>query len=155
MASTTSLRAVTHRLTTTPVKELPQIAPHLATSLGDCGQILSSPQSQKSAKGSSEASLLVHKLKIRISSLLQDQSVEGRWTGVILVKAAVEVGQWELLRSCEPWVRSLMSILNVSRKSTFVVSCLCAYYSLFCTGSHLTKVFLDRNQTRRRRKGFA
>lgn len=137
MASTTSLRAVTHRLTTTPVKELPKIAPHLATSLGDCGQILSAPQSQKGAKSGSEAALLVHKLKTRISSLLQDQSVEGRWTGVILVKAAVEVGQWELLRSCEPWVRSLVSILNVSRKSIFIVSYFWAYYSLPYTGSDI------------------
>lgn len=126
MTSTTSLRAVTHRLTTTPVKELPQIALHLATSLGDCGQILSAPQSQKSAKSNSEAALLVHKLKTRITSLLQDQSIEGRWTGVILVKAAVEIGQWELLRSSEPWVRSLISILNVRRNSNPVSATLYA-----------------------------
>ncbi|KAK2765993.1 hypothetical protein FQN54_007508 [Arachnomyces sp. PD_36] len=112
MATQTSLRAVTHRLTTTPVKELPQIAPHLAASLGDCGQILSAPQNQKGAKGNPESALLVHKLKARVSSLLQDHTVEGRWTGVILVKAAVEVGQWELLRGCEPWIRGLMAILN-------------------------------------------
>lgn len=113
MASSTSLRAVTHRLTTTPVKELPHLASFLAASLGDCGDILAAPQSQKSANAEAGNALQVHKLKARLTSLLQDRSFEGRWTAVVLVKATIEVGQWEMLRECEPWVRGLLGILSV------------------------------------------
>lgn len=111
--SATTLRAVTHRLTTTPVDQLPSIASFLATSLGDCAELLSAPQNQKPDKSVSENALQVHKLKTRLASLLQDRSVEGRWTAVILVKATVEAGQWEVLRGYEPIVRSLVAILAV------------------------------------------
>lgn len=111
--TTTSLRAVTHRLTTTPVQQLPPIASFLATSLSDCGELLSAPQSQKAGKTESDDALQIHKLKTRLASLLQDKSVEGRWTAVVLMKATVEAGQWEVLRGCEPLVRSLIGILAV------------------------------------------
>ncbi|RHZ62336.1 hypothetical protein CDV55_103433 [Aspergillus turcosus] len=110
MASTT-LRAVTHRLTTTPVDQLPQIASFLATSLNDCGELLSATQNQKTGKSESDNAVQIHKLKTRLASLLQDRSFEGRWTAVVLVKATVEAGQWEVLRGCEPLVRSLVAIL--------------------------------------------
>lgn len=110
---TTSLRAITHRLTTTPVQDLPPIASFLATSLSDCGELLSAPQGQKNAKSESENAAQIHKLKTRLTSLLQDRSFEGRWTAVVLVKATVEAGQWEILRGCEPMVRSMISILGV------------------------------------------
>ncbi|KAJ5099787.1 hypothetical protein N7532_006788 [Penicillium argentinense] len=110
MASTT-LRAVTHRLTTTPVEQLPSIASFLATSLNDCAELLSAPQNQKPGKTDSDNAVQIHKLKTRLASLLQDRSVEGRWTAVVLVKATVEAGQWEILRGYEPIVRSLIGIL--------------------------------------------
>ncbi|KAF9248308.1 hypothetical protein DTO012A7_1320 [Penicillium roqueforti] len=109
--SSTTLRAITHRLTTTPVEQLPSIASFLATSLNDCAELLSTPQTQKSGKSDSENAIQIHKLKTRLASLLQDRSVEGRWTAVVLVKATVEAGQWEILRGYEPIVRSLISIL--------------------------------------------
>lgn len=112
MASTT-LRAVTHRLTTTPVDQLPSIAAFLAASLSDCAELLSAPQAQKPGKGDSDHAVQIHKLKTRLASLLQDRSVEGRWTAVVLVKAAVEAGQWEILRGYEPIVRGLIGILAV------------------------------------------
>lgn len=111
--ATTSLRAVTHRLTTTPVQELPQITSFLATALSDCGQLLSSPQGQKIGKNDSDTAVQLHKLKTRLASLLQDRTLEGRWTAVILVKATLEAGQWEVLRGFEPIVRSLIGILAV------------------------------------------
>ncbi|KAJ5665098.1 uncharacterized protein N7477_007546 [Penicillium maclennaniae] len=110
MAATT-LRAVTHRLTTTPVDQLPFIASFLATSLSDCAELLSAPQSQKPGKSDSENAVQTHKLKTRLASLLQDRTVEGRWTAVVLVKATVEAGQWEILRGYEPIVRGLIGIL--------------------------------------------
>lgn len=112
--TTTSLRAVTHRLTTTPVEQLPPIASFLATSLSDCGELLSAPQNQKAGKSESDNAVQIHKLKTRLGSLLQDRSFEGRWTAVVLVKATVEAGQWEILRGCEPIVRSMIGILAVS-----------------------------------------
>lgn len=111
--SSTTLRAVTHRLITTPVEQLPSIASFLATSLSDCAELLSTPQAQKSGKSDSDNAVQIHKLKTRLASLLQDRSVEGRWTAVVLVKATVEAGQWEILRGYEPIVRSLISILAV------------------------------------------
>lgn len=112
MASTT-LRAVTHRLTTTPVDQLPSIAAFLAASLSDCAELLSAPHTQKPGKGDSDHAVQIHKLKTRLASLLQDRSVEGRWTAVVLVKAAVEAGQWEILRGYEAIVRGLIGILAV------------------------------------------
>lgn len=111
--ATTTLRAVTHRLTTTPVSELPAIASFLASSLSDCSELLSAAQIQKAAKSDSDHATQIHKLKTRLASLLQDRTVEGRWAAVVLVKAIVEAGQWEILRGCEPIVRNLISILGV------------------------------------------
>ncbi|KAJ5287186.1 hypothetical protein N7478_002872 [Penicillium angulare] len=109
--SATTLRAVTHRLTTTPVEQLPSIASFLATSLTDCAELLSAPQAQKQGKSETDHAVQIHKLKTRLASLLQDRSIEGRWTAVVLAKATVEAGQWEILRGYEPIVRSLISIL--------------------------------------------
>ncbi|KAK2736369.1 hypothetical protein FQN55_001664 [Onygenales sp. PD_40] len=131
MAAATSLRAATHRLTATPVKELPLIAPYLATAFADCGSILSAPQSQKKAPGESENALLVQKLKARLTSLLQDKTVEGRWTAVILVKAVIEAGQWEILRGCEGWVRSLLGILGRPDPSSTKKLCLITLTRIF------------------------
>ncbi|KAI9041653.1 RIX1/PELP1 family protein [Aspergillus affinis] len=107
-----SLHAVNHRLTNIPVKQLPPLASCLATSLSNCGELLSSPQQQKSAKSDSDDAVQVHKLMTRLASLLQDRTPEGRWTAVVLVKTVVEAGQWEILRGCEPFVRGLMAILT-------------------------------------------
>ncbi|PLN82061.1 rRNA processing/ribosome biogenesis-domain-containing protein [Aspergillus taichungensis] len=118
MASLSVLHAVNHRLTNLPVKQLPAITASLAISLSNCGELLSSTQSlsQKSKPGKSDANsenaVQVHRLMTRLSSLLQDRSPEGRWTAVVLIKAAVEAGQWEILRSCEPLVRGLIAILT-------------------------------------------
>ena len=107
-----SLHAVNHRLTNIPVKQLPPLASCLATSLSNCRELLSAPQNQKS-KSESDNAVQVHKLMTRLASLLQDRSPEGRWTAVVLVKAVVEAGQWEILRGCEPLVRGLIAILAV------------------------------------------
>lgn len=114
MASTMCLRAAVQQLCNTPTQELPFIATYLASTLSDCGAVLSAPENQKASAGGNDDSLLVQKLKSRITSLLQDRTVEGRWTAVILVKSIVEAGQWEILRGCENWVRGLLAIIGVS-----------------------------------------
>ena len=110
-ASGAALRAITFRLNDTRVPALPQIVSHLAAGLLDCSDILSQPVG--SGKEKSETGVLVHKLKTRVSSLLQDRTIEGRWTAVVLVKTIIELGGWEILRTSEPWVRSLIGILGV------------------------------------------
>ncbi|KAI9924448.1 hypothetical protein ASPWEDRAFT_102064 [Aspergillus wentii DTO 134E9] len=132
--TSTTLRAVTHRLTTTPVQQLPQIASFLATSLSDCGELLSAPLNQKSGKSESDNAVQVHKLKTRLSSLLQDRTFEGRWTAVVLVKATVEAGQWEVLRGCEPLVRNLISILAKPDPASTKKMCIITLTRIF----HLT-----------------
>lgn len=61
----------------------------------------------------SESSVLVHKLKTQISTLLSGKSTEGRFAAVVLIKAIVAVGGWEVLRGVESWVRGLLSVLGV------------------------------------------
>lgn len=113
MASHTLLRAVVHRLSSTPVKELPPFVPYLASALSDSRVVLSTVYSQTNAS-ESELFILIQKLKVRITGLLQDKSVEGRWVAVVIVKAVIEAGQWEILHGCANWVRSLLTILGVS-----------------------------------------
>lgn len=106
MAQFNPLKALIQRLTSTPVEELPSIAYFLASSISAC---LSFPQNP----GSDRAALL-HKLKARISSLLQDRTPEGRLTAVIVAKAVIEAGGREILVDSEPWIRGLIGILNKS-----------------------------------------
>ena len=120
MGSIVCLRAAVHQLTNTPTKDLPFLASYLASAIGDCAAVLSVSDNGKTSGGDQDASVLVQKLKARITSLLQDRTVEGRWTATVLVKSIIEAGQWEILRACEPWVRGLMGILNVSASWSLV-----------------------------------
>ncbi|KAF3482409.1 uncharacterized protein GIQ15_05168 [Arthroderma uncinatum] len=112
MAAVMALRAAVHNLCSTPAKELPLTTEYIATIISDCSAILSAPANQNQHAGAPDRALLVQKLKARITSLLQDKTVEGRWSGVVLVKSTVEAGQWEILRGCETWVRSILAILG-------------------------------------------
>lgn len=113
MAASTSLRTITNRLTTTPVHELPYVAGFLASALSDCAEFSAQPEPKKKTSTDGNDGLQVNKLKARLTSLLQDRSVEGRWTAVVLIKALLEAGGWEILRDCGPWVRGLLAILSV------------------------------------------
>lgn len=113
MATSTTLHAVAHRLNATPVKELPPVASYLASGIADSRNILSTAHSSRGSSHEAELAQLVQKLKARITSLLNDKTPEGRWTAVVIVKATVEAGQWEILRECANWIRSLISILGV------------------------------------------
>lgn len=86
---------------------------YLVGSLRDCKDVLSSPQQQGTGKDGSETAVLVHKYKTQLSIFLQEKSVEARWAAVVLVKATVEIGGWEVLRGCGPWVRGLLGLLGV------------------------------------------
>lgn len=108
------LRVLCHQLSSTPSSQLPQITPLLLRNLLRCGGPLASAEANGTKQETSEASVLVHKLKTQISTLLYGKSVEGRFTAIVLVKAAVDVGGWEVLKGAESWVRGLVAILSVS-----------------------------------------
>lgn len=126
------LRPITQRLTSTPVKELPHIAFFLASSIASCGQALQTASSQDTSR-SNDNIALVHKLKTRISALLQERSPEGRFAAVLLIKAVVEAGGREILSSSsESWVRGLLSVLGKPGSASTKKLCLMTITRIFC-----------------------
>lgn len=108
------LRSLCRTLTASKPEALLSLLPSLLEDILRCEVPLSKPQESKGVDSTPEASALVHKLKTQITTLLQGRSAAGRFVGVALAKAVVESGGWESLRSTEPWVRGLLSILQVS-----------------------------------------
>ncbi|KAK6196677.1 hypothetical protein LQW54_011292 [Pestalotiopsis sp. IQ-011] len=106
------LRSICRRLTTAKTEQLPGLLPSLLKDLQRCQRPLSEPQDAKTTSTSSEAAVLVHKLRTHIGTLLNGRSLEGRFAAVALIKTYIEVGGWETLRVSEPWVRGLVSILQ-------------------------------------------
>ncbi len=115
MALPPDLRLVCRTLTATPVDALPQCCPSLVKRVLRCGGPLSAPLELKGADRANEAAVLVHQLKTQINSLLVGRSPSGRLAGMVLAKAAVDVGGWECLRTSEPWVRGCLSLLQVGQ----------------------------------------
>ncbi|KAF2024444.1 hypothetical protein EK21DRAFT_78687 [Setomelanomma holmii] len=106
-----TLRALTFRISSTPTAQLPHHVSAITASLANCRTLLSSPQTSIS-KSSSESSVAIHKYRTLLSTLLQDRTIQGRWSAIVLIKATVEAGGWETLQKCLPWVRGLLGILN-------------------------------------------
>lgn len=114
------LRALCFRLSSTPVSDLPSLTPTLLSYVLRCQAPLSSPAVAAGKADASSAAVLVHKLKTQLSALLNGKSTEGRFSAVVLVKAVVEIGGWEVLNGSESWVRGLLSILGVCKSSPFL-----------------------------------
>ncbi|PHH77618.1 hypothetical protein CDD82_3447 [Ophiocordyceps australis] len=100
------------KLSSTPAIQLPHALPVLTRHVVRCKDALSAPQEQKLKDNASQSSLLIHKIKTQIITLLNGRSREGRFAAVGLVKAVIDVGGWEMLRGSEPWVRGLLSIMQ-------------------------------------------
>ena len=111
------LRVVTQRLSSTPSKQLPRVAPYLANTIAQYAKFFAAPSKEGQDVGGSESAVTVHKLKTQLSALLQDKNPEARYAAVILVKATVENGGWNVLQGVGSWVRSLIGILGVSDPS--------------------------------------
>ncbi|PNP37493.1 hypothetical protein TGAMA5MH_10596 [Trichoderma gamsii] len=111
-ASTTDLRVLTRKLTSIPPAQLPHSLPSLIRHVLRCRDALSAPQDPKAKGDGSQTSMLVHKLKTSITTLLNGRSREGRFVAIGLVKAAVDVGGWETLRGSAAWVSGLLSIVQ-------------------------------------------
>jgi pre-rRNA-processing protein RIX1 len=110
---TAVLRDITNRLNSTSPERLPHITPSLASSLLSCASLLHTSGSN-SGKAAAESESQLHKFKTRLSSLLQDRAPERRWSAVVLIKTAIEIGGWETLSTCSPWVMNLRGILSKS-----------------------------------------
>ncbi|KAK4501102.1 hypothetical protein PRZ48_006908 [Zasmidium cellare] len=107
--SVATLRAASLRISSTPVKQLPSITPQITGLIWNCRDLLSTPTE---AKQNSETSVLIHRFKTQLSTLLQDRTIEGRWAAVVLVKSTIEAGGIEILSKCNAWVKSLLGILK-------------------------------------------
>lgn len=111
-----ALRAVSFRISSTPTAQLPHAVACIAQSLNTAKDILSEPESP--SLKDTDASVVVHRFITQVTTLLQDRTVEGRWAGIVLVKAAIEAGGWATLSKSLPWVRGLLGILKKPEPST-------------------------------------
>lgn len=109
MSLPAELRVLCGHLATASTVDLPRLSPTFLRLVLQCRAPLSLPSNPAKTDAN-----LVHKLKTQISSLLAGKSPEGRFAAVVLIKGVVEVGGWEILKTSEPWVRGLLSILSVS-----------------------------------------
>lgn len=107
------LKVLCFLLSSSPPTDLPRLTPTLLRHVLRCQVPLSSPAGNTGQADASATSVHVHKLKTQLSSLLVGKSVEGRFAAVVLLKAVVEVGGWEVLQGTESWVRGLLSVLTV------------------------------------------
>ncbi|KAL5612755.1 hypothetical protein BROUX41_004160 [Berkeleyomyces rouxiae] len=113
MSLAPELRVLCRLLTSTPPARLPRSVPALVDFVFRCRDALSTPYDLKTAKGAvAETAGLVHKFKTIISTLLNGRTAQGRFTGVVLVKAVIDVGGWECLKTSEPWVRGLVVVVQ-------------------------------------------
>lgn len=108
------LHVLCNQLSSTPTAQLPHITPILLRNALRCQELLASKGGNTAKSDGSEGSVLVHKLKTQLTSLLYGKSAEGRFTAVTLIKAVVDVGGGQVLRGAEPWVRGLQALLAVS-----------------------------------------
>jgi hypothetical protein len=108
-SSVALLKALSYRISSTKAENLPNAVSQISSSLWNCRNILSAPTDYKQ---NNEASIVVHRFKTQLATLLQDRTVEGRWSAVVLVKATVEAGGVEVLSKSNAWVRSLLGMLK-------------------------------------------
>jgi len=110
------LKQLTFRISSTPVAQLPRVAAQVSASLWACRELLSS--TAPSTKQNSDEGVTVHRFKTQLNTLLQDRTVEGRWSAVVLVKATVEAGGLEVLGKTSSWVKTLLTFLKKPDPST-------------------------------------
>ena len=116
------LKVVTLRLAVTSKKQLPRVIPQLANLISNCKELSTASENQKRPRDASGSGVLIHKFKTQISTLLNDKSVESRWSAVVLIKAIVEVGGWEVLQGVGAWTKGLIGILTVCVFCQWIVS---------------------------------
>ncbi|KAF3923668.1 hypothetical protein ABW21_db0209588 [Orbilia brochopaga] len=68
-------------------------------------------QAARGGRHSAEITTLLHKLRTRISSLLQSRTSQARWAGVCLVKAGIETST-TFLQGVAVWIPMLIKMVN-------------------------------------------
>ncbi|OQO04521.1 hypothetical protein B0A48_09443 [Cryoendolithus antarcticus] len=111
-----TLKQISYRIASTPVERLPQIIPNLAGLLWNCRDLLGATSA--STKRGSDDGMLIYRLNVQLTTLLQDRTVQGRWSAVVLTKAIIEAGGLETLSKSNGWVKSLLGILKKSDPPT-------------------------------------
>ncbi|KAK6430644.1 hypothetical protein LTR95_013200, partial [Oleoguttula sp. CCFEE 5521] len=111
-----TLKQISYRIASTPVERLPQIVPNLAGLLRNCRDLLGSTSA--STKQGSDDGMLIHRLYVQLTTLLQDRTVQGRWSAVVLTKAIIEAGGLETLSKSNGWVKNLLGMLKKSDPPT-------------------------------------
>ena len=121
------LRLLCLRLTSTAPEELPRLCPALVAHVLRCGDALAVPTRDvkntpslpaSDTSSSYETSALVVRLKNRLTALLTGPSAPGRLAAVALIKAVVDVGGRACLETSDPWIRGLVSLLQVCAPPT-------------------------------------
>ncbi|OAA50455.1 Armadillo-type fold protein [Metarhizium rileyi] len=106
------LRVLCSKLTTISQGKLPRALPLLTRHIVRCKDTLSASLEQKSKDDGSQSAQLVLKLRQSITTLLKGRDREARFSAIVLIKAVVDVGGWEMLRISEPWVVGLLPIIQ-------------------------------------------
>lgn len=105
------LRVLCNQLSSVPVVNLPYLLPSLSQNILFCKELISNSTPQSEVPG---ASVLIHKLRTHLSTLLNGKQPEGRFVATVLIKAFIDIGGWEAIKSSGPWARGLLAILGVS-----------------------------------------
>lgn len=130
-SSSMILRVISQRLTVTPTWQLPHIVVHLASLLTTCKPVFATSDLKHQKNVGSDTAVLVHKFKTQLSALLQDKNPEARLVAIILIKATIETGGWEVQRVCGAWVRGLLGILSKADPPTTKELCVVALTRIF------------------------
>lgn len=104
------LLSINSLLAETTPNRIPQLVPRITQQLTTCKTIFNSAEG--SSKTKSDIGVTIHKFKTKLSSFLNDRSVEARWAATVLIKSAIEIGGWEMLKDCKGWVTGLIANLK-------------------------------------------
>ncbi|KAE9374599.1 hypothetical protein N431DRAFT_438041 [Stipitochalara longipes BDJ] len=126
------LRVLCFQLSATPAADLPHLTPTLLRHVLRCQIPLSSPAGNAAKADATASSVLVHKLKTQVTTLLNGKSPEGRFAAVVLIKAIVEVGGWEILQGADSWVRGMLTLLGKSDSTAAKELCIIALTKIYC-----------------------
>ncbi|KPI41431.1 Pre-rRNA-processing protein rix1 [Cyphellophora attinorum] len=100
------LRSVAQRLVVTPIEELPRQAGFLATSLSSCSLL------GEEERNGIDFSGPLHRIRTRLSSLLQGRSYAERLTAAVVIKSYIETVRPVESNLWESWVRGIIAWLN-------------------------------------------
>lgn len=119
------LEHVARTLSNVPVARLPYAVGQITSNLLQCKAVLSA-EGSSSSKDASRTSTVTHKIRSRITSLLQDRIAAGRWSGIVLAKTFVELGGYQALQASGPWVTAIITVLKRPQDTASTKKLCCA-----------------------------